>query len=153
MAKKNYELKDNAAVSVVRGTRIDITKIGVTRLVTLPTWKWADGETKYFRCESEIREGRSIDSKTLRDSGEVIKPSKKDEPKMAPARIMQVTDLQSGTRCEMVVGAVLESNLIETYEKGTYVGKCFQVTRSKVEGKRYKNYSLIEIDISSAELD
>lgn len=149
MAKKTKQIEGTPMESL-QGPRYDVSKMKAVRLVTLPTWKWEDGQTKYFRIESAIREGRAIDKKAAKEAD--VKVSGKEQ-KMAPARIMQVTDLQTGTRCEMVVGEVLESNLVENYKDDSYVSKCFQVTRSKVEGKRYKNYSLIEIDPAGAVID
>lgn len=109
-------------------------KFDVVKNVTLPLLKQADDTTVYIQIDSAIYKGKEI-----KGTGE--------KAKMEPADLMEVTDLETGEQCEMIANAVLKGNLEESYENESYVGKQFAVTRMKVEGKRYKNYSIKEIQV------
>jgi hypothetical protein len=124
--------------SVIEGMNKSKPKFTVKRLVTLPLWKWADGVEKAFTCDDEIKLGRIVASKTKNNDGK----------EMEPASIMHVTDLETGAKCQLIVGAVLKSTLEENYPGNSYVGLSFTSTQSKVEGKRYRAYSLAEVELN-----
>lgn len=107
----------------------------VVKNVTLPLLKQSDDTTVYVRIDSAIFKGKEI-----KGTGEAAK--------MEPADLMNVTELESGEQMQMIANAVLKGNLEEEYPEEGYVGKCFAVTRMKVEGKRYKNYSIQEIEVA-----
>lgn len=111
----------------------------IVKKITLPLLKFADGRTLYFRAESKIFTGKDIKQTAGKDSEG--KPKK-----MEPAQLMNVVDLATGEDSQIIVGAVLKGNLEEHYPKNTYVGRCFQATQHKIEGKRYKNYTICEIE-------
>jgi hypothetical protein len=132
MAKKEYKLANT-------GKGIDISKLKVRRQVTLPLWKWADGVEKYFEVMSPIRKGKAVSTTKSKDGVE-------DGVVMKPADLMTVRNLETGVECELIVGAVLKSTMIESYDGETYVGRMFSATQTKIEGKRYRAYSLNELE-------
>lgn len=115
----------------------------VVRRVTLPLWKWADGIEKFYRPTGAIHTGRTVSD--TREVGEDGKKKGASTVKMEPAQIMTVIDLETNRECELIVGHILKSNLEDNYPKETYVGKSFSSIQSKVEGKRYRQYTLTEI--------
>jgi len=117
------------------------TKYTVTKLVTLPLWKWQDGVEKAFRIETPIVLGKAV-----KDRGPAgADKGTKGAVEMEPAHVCNVIDLETGELKQIITGTVLMGNLQENYPDGAYVGKCFISTQSKIEGKRYKAYSLAEI--------
>lgn len=55
--------------------------------------------------------------------------------------------MQFLTEGQIVIGDVLKKNLEENYPEAAYVGKAFQIEKKDVEGKRYKNYMIDEIEV------
>lgn len=120
--------KENTATAPA----FDPTKVKVKRVVTLPLRKWKVDEPAYLRFESEIFTG-----KQLKGSNE----------ELAPADLANCIDLETGEQVQIIVGAVLKSTLNDEYPNNGYVGKSFMITQSKVEGKRYKTYRVVEIEV------
>ncbi len=104
------------------------------KLITLPQLKFSDGATLYVRIESEIRIS-SVKGRPGKD-GEVMKP----------ADVCDVTDLQTGAMASIICGTVLSEKLKETFPGGKYVGHSFEITQHKVEGKRWRNYAIAELE-------
>lgn len=107
----------------------------IKRNVTFTLLKKTDGVPVYIRAESTVYTGKVVEGKPGKES-------------MAPARIMQVINLETGEAQEMIVNKVLESAFTENYPDGSYVGKCFEIIQSNIPGKRYKGYKLTEIEVS-----
>lgn len=102
------------------------------RHVTLPTLKQEVGQPLFVRADSEIFEGQEREGK--------------DGEKVKPARVIAVTNLETGEQGQMVLGTVLEGNLSEKYPNKSYVGKCFEIVKGpKPERARYHLYELYEI--------
>lgn len=114
-------------------TGFDPNNIKVVKKVTFAHLKLTDGVPVYITFNSEIYKGKEI-------------AQKGDEVDKKPADLAHVTNLQDGQEYEMIVNAVLKSTLEENYENAGYVGKSFMVQRDKIEGKRYKGFSVTEIE-------
>jgi len=112
-------------------------KFTVSRNVTLPLWKWETGKQKVFRIETEIKIGN-----VTKPKGKGVEPTKVE---MEPAHVAEVTNLDTKTRCQMIFGKVLQSEIEKAYPEHSYVGKCFASIQSDIPGKRYKGYTLDEI--------
>jgi hypothetical protein len=125
-------MSNKAAKSVAPVSTFDRSKFKIVRQVTLPLWKWNDDETKYFRIDGEIRIGKPV-------------KATEGQKQMEPAHIASVTNLETNVACEVIVGAVLHSELAENYPNNGYVGKSFAATKTKITGKRYAGYSISEI--------
>jgi len=111
----------------------------VTRHVNVESWKWNDNETKYFRVLDRIHKGKTFADKDGKATAKYAEP----------ADIMSVVDLGDGLMTQRVIslGKVLRENFEEQYPDGSYVGKCFAVTRlPKAPGKRYHLYRADEIE-------
>lgn len=129
--------------------------VKIVKKITFPLWKWLLDEPKYFKCVGPIFQGK-----------EIKEGATKEQEK--PADLMVVINLETGEEMQIIVGAVLKGNIEEHYAptlKGKpaepkdgyfvegenadnfpYVGKCFVAVQSKIENKRYKGYSLTEIE-------
>lgn len=123
-----------ATKSAVPAVTFDFSKIKVVRQVTLPLWKWEDNEKKYFRVDAAIRIGKPV-------------KATEGQKQMEPAHIATVTNLATMVQCEIIVGAVLHSELDENYPDDSYVGKSFSAEKSKITGKRYAGYAIAEITL------
>lgn len=62
-----------------------------------------------------------------------------------------VVNLETGETGELGLTAVLFSSLEQKYGANGFEGLCFEVVKSKVEGKRYFSYSCNEIEIEDDE--
>lgn len=105
----------------------------VKRRVTLPLSKWIVGQAKYVRFEGKIFKGKEI-------------KGTKGGVKMEPADLANVIDLATGEMVQIICGTVLQGNLTEAYPDHSYVGRCYEIVQHSVANKRYKDYSITEID-------
>ena len=105
--------------------------------ITFPVLKKADDIPIYVKITEPIFTGKEMQTK-------------KGEDEMKAAQIARVVDLETGLVMEMICNAVLESTLNESFPEQKYVGKCFEITQhAKKEGKRYRTYSVWEIDCNA----
>lgn len=111
-----------------------VPKFKVKKLVTLPLWKWKNDQTKYLRFDSAIFEGKEL----------TVKEGRADEK---PAHLANVTDLETGEQCQIIIGFVLESTMNDEYPDNAYVGKTFAITQHRDSGKKYNTYSIAEIEV------
>lgn len=115
-----------------------VTVNGVTfkkKMVTLPQLKMADGKTIHVRIDSPIVESKVNADRKGRD-GEIMKP----------ADVCNVTNLETGEVATIICGMVLKNKLEETYPDQKYVGRAFEITQHKVEGKRWRAYTIAELE-------
>jgi len=107
----------------------------VVRQVTLPLIKKADGVPLYVKFDSAIFTGKEI-----KGTGE--------KAKMEPARLANVTNLETGELGQIICNKVLEGTLTEEYPDNGYVNKGFAITQhGKASGKRYHTYTIAEIEV------
>jgi hypothetical protein len=104
----------------------------IKRNVTQEVWKWEEGKSKLFRVDGPIRIGRAP------KPGATITKA---------AELIDCTDLTTGRTEVLVAGKVVRDNLVENYDNDSYVGKFFRAVQGPIkEGKKYKTYTLEEID-------
>jgi hypothetical protein len=130
----------------------DVLQFEVVRHVTLPLFKMEDENFKYyFRFEKGIEQGRELAaSKRQR---KVSEGSDQKEP-LPPPDLAEVTNLRTGELGQIIVNAVLKSNLEDTYPDAGYVGKSFQIQRLKsiARGSRtIKMFEILEIKLKQLE--
>lgn len=114
-------------------TKFNPENIKKVRNVTLPILTKVDDVAFYIKIILPIYLGKA----TIDDKGVTQKP----------APLTHVIDLKTGEEMCVVLNEVLNSNLKESYENDSYVGKCFMITQyPKAAGKKYKTYSIIEIE-------
>jgi len=117
-------------------TKFDPSKVKVINAVTRPTLSLVEGVPVYVKILKPIYVGKEIKGS-----------EKKADSK--PADIADIINLENGKEQQLVVGAIVKSNIEESYPEGTYVGKGFMITKGKKkEGKRYFNYEISEIEVS-----
>lgn len=91
-----------------------------------------DGQTLFVSIDGLPYEGKPLAN------------GKKD---MAPATLVNVTDLSTGELGLLIVNKVLAGQLEELYPKGGFVGKSFAITmKPAADGKRYKTFVLYELE-------
>lgn len=105
------------------------------RTVTLPVHQLKpDGKLHYLRLDSKMRLGKEVAAKA-------------GEKKMEPATLIDVTDLQTGELAVIIAPKVLRGILDESYPGDSYVGKGFELSLHKKEGKRYHQVMLAEVEV------
>jgi hypothetical protein len=113
----------------------------VLKKITLSFLKLDVDVTRYVRIDGPMHIGQDLKQKR----GEKGEPGR---AVMEPATICNVTDLETGEACNMIVSAVLKSVFEESYKDASYVGKGFALTkRAKKEGKRYFPIEVSEVEI------
>jgi hypothetical protein len=109
----------------------------VIKKVTLPLSKWVVDQEKLLTITSEIFTGKEI----------------KGDKKMEPAELFNAIDLETGEEVQVIVGAVLKGILNDEYPNNGYVGKSFAIIQHNAQGKKYKTYSVLEIDVKTINID
>ena len=95
-----------------------------------------DNETIYVKSLGKIYEGKALEN---------------GKTEMAPARLMEVANLATGQLALIIVNKVMEGQLSEIYPNDSYVNKAFALTmHPKTEGKRYKTFTIYELEIEPA---
>jgi hypothetical protein len=116
------------------------------RVLTLPTMKFENNTTRYFRFDSKIE----IKPKTELEKNKETGAMEEVEKEIA---VVMVTDLEEKDtdkqRGQLVVGTVLQSVMNESYPEGDYVEKCFKIEKDKQQGRRYATYTVIEIEVDA----
>jgi hypothetical protein len=95
--------------------------------VTLPVLKIEKNTTRYFFFKGPMSLGKKLDDQK------------------EPATIMHAVDLETGEEGLIICPAIMVKELHEAYPKDGYVGKCFELTLTRVPDKRYNLVSLCEI--------
>ncbi len=112
----------------------------IIKRITMPTLKLVPDTPVYVKIMEKIFEGKAP---KLKD-GE--KPS---DQKKAPM-LFNVTNLETGEAMQLVAGAVVQSEIVDTYPKDGYVNKCFMITKGKKKdlsgGRGYFTYEIAEIE-------
>lgn len=107
-------------------------KFKVKEAVTLDVLKFDSGTTIFIRFLEKIRKA------------EKQNPKNEEQEEITLAHVQE---LETGLEYTLVVGAVLEKEIQAKYPDDAYVGKCFRVQKLDVEGERWKNYRIHEIEI------
>ena len=137
MAKNDKQAAATETTETAAPFKFDPTAVKVVKVVTLPLLKMADGETVYIVPLASIYKGKELKGANTDASGK----------KMEPADLLNVYDLVGDRPAQLIVNAVLKSTLEEEYPKQTYVRRAFRIVRSAKANKRYKTYSIDEIEL------
>lgn len=132
----------NAAGPVVAGGEATVGgKTYARKLVTLPHKKFADGVAMLVKPLAPMYKGQA---QLDRKSGKPLL-DEEGNPKQ-PVDMMKCEDLATGQPHTIIVGAVLKERLEEAYPGAAYVGKLFEFTQHKIEGKRWRDYAISELE-------
>jgi selenophosphate synthase len=99
------------------------------RAVTLPVLKLEKNTTRYLALLTPMYLGEKLD-----DSKEA-------------ATLIKAVDMETGEFGLIVAPTVLQSELTRNYTNDSYVGKGFEVTVTRQQGKDYNHVTLIEVGI------
>lgn len=74
-----------------------------------------------------------------------------EQKKMEPPMMAEVLNLETGELGLIIMNEVLLREVRKRYPDDSYVGKYFGITMKAVNGKRYKNFVLFELEPDTAE--
>jgi hypothetical protein len=123
----------------------DVVKRLTTPFLIIPD----DGTPKYLRFETAIKPDDTTFSERVRKA----KPDAEGKQNTAPMNMAKVVDLQTGEEFRLVVHEVLHNTLQEAYPNDSYVGKMFEIKKTKRAGKRYFSFDVTEIRLKSDNSD
>jgi len=126
---ENNLLKREAATGGYSFTRV--------KSVTRPVLKLEFSRPYYIRVETAPE--KAVEDVTARRAT-------KSDTVQEPPFLMNVINLETGEEQTIVVPVVLQDTLAQHYPENTFVGRCFEIIKLKVEGKRYSNFSITEIE-------
>ena len=79
-----------------------------------------------------------------------LKEGEKEKDRKKAPMLFNVVNLETGEAMQVVVGAVVQSEITETYPKDSYVGLCFMITKLKKKdlsgGRGYFTYEISQIE-------
>ena len=124
------------------------------RSVTRPLLKMDDvgGKAIYVTVQSAVKDAKpQSGGKTEAPLLENGQPNPKY---MAPPRLLDVLNLETGEEMTIIANKVLETELQETYPGDGYVGKSFEIVKHKSDaGKRYATFGIAEIQLAEPEVE
>lgn len=106
-----------------------------------------DGTPRYLKFETAILPDTTTFSERVRKGKTSADGTKQNDE---PMHIAKVVDLQTGEEFRLVAHSVLESTLNDGYPENAYVGKLFEIKKTKASGKRYFNFDVTEIRMKTA---
>jgi len=112
----------------------------IIKRITMPTLKLVPDTPVYVKILEKIFEGKTPKLK----EGE-----KAEDQKKAPM-LFNIVNLETGEAMQLVAGAVVQSEIVDSYPKDAYVNKCFMITKGKKKdlsgGRGYFTYEIAEIE-------
>lgn len=112
--------------------------LSLVRNVTLPSLTSLKEHVPYYLAVADA----------MRDSKVKGKPNA-DGTQPAPATVCTVGDVTTGEQFTFLVPAAVKQSWEQEYPDGAYVGRCFRImSLGKRDGKRHKDYSVMEVDAS-----
>lgn len=133
MVKKTTTKKATTAATTAAGFKPTVKKI-----LVLPLLKKVDEVPLYVEITGAIFKG----------SQTITATESKTKKQMEPADLANVRNLETGDVAQIIVNSVLKSTLEENYPDQSYVGCWFEIIQHQVEGKRYKTYTVNELEKS-----
>jgi hypothetical protein len=123
----------------------NVMQFEIVKRVTVPFLRIDDaGTPSYLKFDTAILPDTTTFS-------ERVRASKNDATsKQEPIHIATVTNVQTGEVLRLVAHQVLESTLDDAYPDKSYVGRIFEIKKSKREGKRYFSFDIQEIKLKGA---
>lgn len=109
-----------------------------------------DGTAAYIKIDTAI----APDQTSFSDRVRATKSKDGETQSQEPMHVADVTNIQTGEVGRMIFASVLESQLKETYPDDKYIGKIFQIARSKTKGgrgtRKYWSFDITEIRLKTA---
>lgn len=101
------------------------------RAITKTLFKLENNKPYNLRIDEPIFTGKKIEEGKYKD--------------MEPARLANVTDLDTGAVGQIIVPKVLESTLDEEFPNKGYVGKAFEIVKFRDAGSKYNTFNVSEL--------
>lgn len=112
----------------------------VIKRITMPTLKLLPNVPAYVKITHPIFQAKE----------QKLKEGEKEKDRKKPPMLFNVINLETGEAMQLVVGAVVQSEIVESYPKETYVNKCFMIVKGKKKdlsgGRGYFTYEISEIE-------
>lgn len=109
----------------------------IVKRVTMPTLKLVPGTPVYVKITDPIFLGKE-------------RKDAKAEKDQKPPKILNVINLETGEAMQLVGGAVVVSEITDSYPDNGYVNKCFMIVKGKKKegggGRGYFTYEIAEIE-------
>jgi hypothetical protein len=108
------------------------------QLLTIPVLKFVQDQPRFVKITDAMHLGKE-------------QPAKDGEKAKEPATLCNCVNLEDGAECQIILSAVVKSVLTDSFPDGSYVGKCFAITkRGRNPGKQYNQFDIEEIEDPSA---
>lgn len=101
-------------------------------------------EASFLRIDSKIYEAEKQTASRKKKNPDGT-PATIQYKYQGPPELMDVTDLVRNRACVVVVNEVLGSELRKKYKDDSYVGLCFGITKTKLEGRGYATFDIFRI--------
>lgn len=125
----------------------EMLQFEIVKRVTVPFLIISDdGLPVYLKFDSAIEPDKSTFSERVRKAKSTADGQKPNEQ---PMHIATVTNVQTGEVLRLVAHEVLENTLNESYKDQSYVGKIFEIKKTKKAGKRYFSFDVTEIKLKT----
>lgn len=112
----------------------------VIKRVTMPTLKLVSNEPVYVKILDPIFQAKE----------QKLKEGEKEKDRKKAPMLFNVANLVTGEAMQLVAGAVVQSEITETYPKASYVGLCFMIVKGKKKdlsgGRGYFTYEIAQIE-------
>ena len=129
--------------------------VTIKNQVTFTLLKWIEGQARIVKFEGEFFKGKTVKA-TRGEDGVSMEPADIARVQTLNDSEELVKDPRSGHPMiyEVIIGAVLGSQLDEHFPDGKYVGKWFAITQlPKEHGKRYRPYEILEVEVVDVDVD
>lgn len=130
------------------------SKFKIKKHVTVPLLKISDsGVPAYVKFTGEIFRAKVNESEQKKYEGALASWEKSDKKEPSPQapnppELAHVINLETGEVAQIIISAILGSELRDGYPNGGYVGKGFEIKKSKPTGsKRYAMFQIAEVEL------
>jgi hypothetical protein len=134
---EQQESKPANAPDVVKVGEKPVLKFKRIASVSRPVLKLALNKVYYIQIQSPFKVEQLTEEQRKKSA----------YPESETITIFDVVDLETGEELQLVGRSVFVSEISEKYPDNSYVGKAFEFSLSKPEGKRYTVPRIYEIEV------
>lgn len=124
----------------------------IVKHVTRPLLKLDIGKAVYVTFEGKIYTATETAPTRKRNDASQDGNTQGGGRKMQPPELADVLDLVNGKRpSQIIVNAVLSSELQKKYPEDAYVGKSFRIVKNQIQGKSYATFEIAEVRVKASD--